>query len=227
LDTYVNKVINYETTAEPSWFKRGLLITGDYPGSNTTNDYVATQLQSQSFQIVKLYHDQIWPTTNMNGRRLLIENELNAGVGFVSYVGHGGGVSPPAKDGGVWGGWYHYLMIPFLNNENKLPVIFSAACETAMFGFGKDKKFAKWGYEYRGASFPTNSFAKYRWAPEPIALVPMSYEVDALSEHFLVKGPMGGIAFIGSYTGTQGDSHTLAKYFLLRSASLLLMLSIS
>jgi hypothetical protein len=214
LETYVNKVIHYETTADPNWFKRGLLITGDYPGSNTTNDYVANQLQSQSFQVVKMYHDQIWPTTNLNQRKLMIENELNAGVGFVSYVGHGGGASPPGKDGGVWGGWYHYYMIPFLNNTNKLPVIFSAACDTAMFHSGNGPYFAKWGYEYKAASFDTGTgFVGYRWAPEPIALLPTSYDVDALAEHFLVKGSMGGIAFIGSYTGTQGDSHTLTKYF--------------
>lgn len=213
LDTYVDKIIKYETTANLNWFKRALLITGDYPGSNNTNNYVAIQLQARSFQIVKLYHDQIWPTTNLNDRKLMIENELNAGVGFVSYVGHGGGVSPPNKDGGVWGGWYHYYMIPFLSNTNKLPVIFSAACETAMFAFGRNPYFTKWGYEYKSAAYPTASFYKYHWGPEPIALVPISYDVDALAEHFLVKGPMGGIAFIGSYTGTQGHSHTLAKYF--------------
>lgn len=213
LDTYVNKVIHYETTADPSWYKKGLLITGSYPNSIATNDFVANQLQSQSFQIIKLYHDQIWPTTTMTQRRNMIENELNDGVGFVSYVGHGKGVKPSFKDGGKWGGWYYFSDIPSLNNENKLPVIFSAACETAMFGFGRNPYFAKWGYEYKEASYTTESFNKYRWAPEPIALVPDCYDVDALAEHFLVKGAMGGIAFIGSYTGTQGGAPKLTKYF--------------
>jgi hypothetical protein len=213
LEIYVDKVINYENTVNAAWFKRGLLITGDYPGSNGTNDHVALQLQSKSFQIIKLYHDVIWPTTTIHQRWAMIAAELNRGVGFVSFVGHGDGVHPPATDGGVWGGWYDYAQIPLLNNMSRQPVIFSAACSTAQFGFRNDKLYAKRGYEYRPAPFPSNTFAKYRWMPEPIAVAPTGYEVDTLAEHFLVKNRTGGIAFIGSYTGTQGDTHTLAKYF--------------
>jgi hypothetical protein len=213
LRTYVKKVIDYETTANAGWFKRALLVTGDYPGSNTTNDHIATQLAARSFATIKLYHDVIWPSTPLSQRPQMIENELNQGVGFLSYVGHGWGVSPPSSVGGGWGGWYDYTAIPFLANPGRLPVIFSAACSTAMFHTGNGPYFAKWGYEYRGADYSGNRFAKYRWGPEPIALSPISYDVDALADHFLVKYPVGGIAFIGAYTGTQGDSHTLAKYF--------------
>ncbi len=213
LRTYVTKVITYETSTDPGWFKRALLVTGDYPGSNATNDAIATQLQAQSFSNIKLYHDAIWPTNSSAQRRQLIEDELNRGVGFVSYVGHGWGVSPPATDGGGWGGWYDYSTIPYLTNAERLPVIFSAACETAMFHYGRGPYFAKWGYEYQGAPFGDTRYAKFGWAPEPLELSPSAHDVDALAEHFLVKSPVGGIAFIGSYTGTQGDSHTLARYF--------------
>lgn len=213
LRIYVKKVLQYETTASAGWFKRALLVTGDYPWSNATNDYIGTQLQMRSFSNIKLYHDQIWPTTNTSQRRQLIENEANKGVGFISYVGHGWGVLPPATVGGGWGGWYDHTAIPFLNNADRLPVIFSAACSTAMFHSGNGPYFAKWGYEYRGAPYGETRFAKYKWGPEPIGLSPTAYDVDALAEHFLVKNTVGGIAFIGSYTGTQGDSHTLAKFF--------------
>lgn len=213
LRTYVKKVIQYETTASASWFKRALLMTGDYPWSNATNDYIDTQLQMRSFSNVKLYHDQIWPTTNSSQRRQLIETEVNNGVGFISYVGHGWGVPSGATVGGGWGGWYDYTAIPFLNNAARLPVIFSAACSTAMFHAGNGPYFAKWGYKYTGAPYSETRLAKYKWGPEPIGLSPTAYDVDALAEHFLVKNTVGGIAFIGSYTGTQGDSHTLAKFF--------------
>ena len=219
LRRYVQKVIDYETTATSDWFKRALLVTGNYPGSNATNDHIATQLQTRSFTNIKLYHDQFFLTTTPSQRRQLIENEVNDGVGFISYVGHGGGVSPSNTVGGVWGGWYDYTAIPFLNNADRLPVIFSAACDTAMFHTGNGPYFAKWGYEYRGAPYGDNRFSKFKWGPEPISLSPTQYDVDALAEHFLVKSPVGGIAFIGSYTGTQGGSHTLAKSFFDRYAA--------
>jgi hypothetical protein len=34
-----------------------------------------------------------------------------------------------------------------------------------------------------------------------------------MDTHFLVKHDVGAIAFIGAYTGTQGDRHTLARGF--------------
>ena len=218
LNAYVEKIIQYETSADPGWFKHALLLTGDYPYSNNTNDAIGTILQGQSFQLTKLYHNQIWPSTTPNQRIDTINKVLNAGVGFVSYVGHGGGVEPPAKNGGVWGGWYNYYNIPGLANADRLPVIFSAACETGMFHFGKGPYLAKEGYEYRATAFPVvppspDAFAKYRWGPEPLEMMPTQYDVDALAEHFLVKNTAGAIAFIGAYTGTQGDSHTLARYF--------------
>lgn len=217
LVNYVQKVIDYETTANASWFKKALLITGDYPGSNNTNDFVGTQLASRSFQLDKQYHDAVWPVTTGAQRWTILENALDAGVGFVSYVGHGAGAGS-GKDGGLWGGWYPYDRIPFLNNQSRLPIIFSAACSTGLFHFGSGSYFAKWGFVYSNDLTPVNP-NKYRWAPEPISFSPETYDKDSMAEHFLVKGLQGGIAFIGSYTGTQGGTHALAKYFFQAHAS--------
>ena len=215
LERYVSKIINYETNAAAPWFKNALLVTGDYPGSNGTNDFIGTQLASKSFTLNKQYHDQVWPTTTTENQRwAIIENALDQGVGFLSYVGHGSGTGT-AKDGGLWGGWYRHYRIPHLNNQDRLPIIFSAACDTGMFHYGHGPYFAKWGFLY---DTPINP-PKYRWAPEPTSFSPEAYDKDTLAEHFLVKNTGGGIAFIGSYTGTQGGSHTLAKNFFKAYAS--------
>ena len=211
---YVQKVIQYETTADSSWFKNALLVTGDYPGSNGTNDDIGSQLASRSFQLNKQYHDAVWPGTVEDQRWPILEGIIDNGVGFISYVGHGGGAGS-GKDGGLWGGWYRHSRIPFLNNQDRLPIIFSAACSTGLFHYGGGPYFAKWGYIHTTPVEPP----RYRWAPEPISFSPEIYDKDSLAEHFLVKGLQGGIAFIGAYTGTQGESHILAKDFFSAYAS--------
>lgn len=209
LTNYVQKVIAYEKGGGGVWFKRALLVTGDYPSSNTTNDAIGTQLSSRSFKLNKQYHDVVWPSTTTAQRQAIIENALNRGVGFVSYVGHGWGASGAGKDGGGWGGWWDYTRIGHLSNQSRLPIVFSAACETGMFHFGYGPYFAKWGFKYETPVEPL----KYSWAPEPTSFSPSAYDKDALAEHLLAKGPQGAVAFIGAYTGTQGESHALAKYF--------------
>lgn len=208
LETYVGKVIRYETSASTDWFRNALLVSGDYPGSNGTNDAIGTDLAGQGFNLDKRYHDAVWPNTTIQQRWAIIESALNAGAGFVSYVGHGSGAGA-GKNGGAWGGWYDYARIPNLANADHLPVIFSAACETGMFHFGNGPYFAKQGHVYDTPVTPP----KYRWGPEPISYSPSAYDKDTLAEHFLVKRQEGAIAFIGAYTGTQGDSHTLARGF--------------
>jgi hypothetical protein len=208
LKTYVQKVIDYETTVDPSWFKRALLVSGNYPWSNSTSDANGTQLASRGFTLDKQYHDAVWPTTNISQRWAIIENALDNGVGFFSYVGHGAGTRN-AMNGGELGGWYHHFRIAGLANQKRLPIIFAAACETAEFHYGIGPYFAKQGYRYQSEVSPP----KYRWAPEPISYSPSAYDKDALAEHFLVRGAQGAIAYIGAYTGTQGESHTLSRNF--------------
>ena len=207
--TYVTKVIAYEQANASQWYKRALLITGDYPNSNATNDAVGTTLQGRGFALTKLYHDAIWPTATYAQRVAMVEAALANGAGLVSYVGHGAGAASTSANGGLWGGWYDHSRIPFAANADRLPVIFSAACETGMFHSGNGPYFARLGFEHTGS----NGVAKYEARPEPLAVLPANYDKDALAEHFLVKSPVGAIAFIGAYTGTQDASQTLARYF--------------
>ena len=209
LSIYIQKVIKYEKTAASDWFKRALLVAGNVDEAIKTNDEIGNMLTSKSFDLNKQYYDQVWPITTGAQRYDIIKHAMDQGVGFVHYNGHGYGASS-GKNGGGWHGWYEYREIPKLINRNRLPIIFSAACETAIFHFGQfGPYFAKQGYAYDDTIINPH---KYRWAPEPISLSPKIYDRDSLAEHFLVKGPQGAIAFIGSYGGVQ-ISGELSKYF--------------
>jgi hypothetical protein len=61
---------------------------------------------------------------------------MDQGVKFVAYMGHGYAMNPGSGggDGGGWAGWYAYQSVKNLNNQ-KLPIILAAACDTAIFHF--------------------------------------------------------------------------------------------
>jgi hypothetical protein len=64
----------------------------------------------------------------LSDRYVLLSQVINSGFGFVTYFGHG--------SSSEWQGWYNNESIrTLLTNENKLPVIFAGACDTAMFHF--------------------------------------------------------------------------------------------
>jgi hypothetical protein len=103
--TYVDKVISYEFSShDSSWFKDALMIVPayhddehdtyeDYPGTWETMEYISSNLSSQGFDTVKLYDSRITdlPAGASEGdpNRNSINEELNEGVGFVSFGGHG------------------------------------------------------------------------------------------------------------------------------------------
>jgi len=49
--------------------------------------------------------------------------------------------------------------------------------------------------------------------PEPAAVQPDRFGFDGLGEEFLVKHPVGAIAYIGSYTGVQRHSYNMVRRF--------------
>ena len=49
--------------------------------------------------------------------------------------------------------------------------------------------------------------------PEPAALQPKAHDFDGLAEEFLIKHPVGAIAYLGCYTGAQRPSYNLVLRF--------------
>ena len=214
VETYVNKIISYENNYNPDWFRNVLLLTGHYPGDITSNDWIASNTLN-GFDKIKHYLPYIEGTGNATQDQELrkqaaerygqqINDLLNSGVGFVSYLGHGYNLGWGTHDNPTYVCCDH---VPVLDNENKLPCIFAAACYTAQF-YTLEGKYR----DLDGNEPPSNE----RWndpAPEPAAIQPVKYDWDACPEYLLVKYPQGAIAYIGCYTGSQEQGLTLAKDF--------------
>ncbi|WPD22544.1 MAG: C25 family cysteine peptidase [Candidatus Electrothrix scaldis] len=237
--TYVNKVINYEFSAyKAAWQNRALLVIPgyetdgkyyDYPGSWEAAEAISASLNNidsnpiiypMDMELVKLYDQRIEdlpsglsdndPTPNN------VRNEINAGVGFTVFSGHGART--------LWGNSTTTNDIRMLNNTGRLPIIFAAACSTARFHydgsyldvqgntFVNDLECPIYNDAHR--CWPVNPDAAVR--PEPAAIQRNSqqnFDVESMAEEFLVKQDSGGIGYIGAYTGTQGGSQYLMKYF--------------
>jgi len=133
----VNKIITYEKqTYGKSWFNNLLLLGGDthisgYTEGNEgeiTNDIVAGFMPE--FNPIRL-----WTSLgNFNAKE--INKEINKGVGFIDYSGHGFetgiGTHPPMDPTWIL---YHTDDLFSLINKNKLPIIFFDACLTAKLDF--------------------------------------------------------------------------------------------
>jgi hypothetical protein len=137
----IDKIINYETQIDDKeWFNRLILIGGDtlpynygwpyagcemYEGENITG-YIGEKLDG--FDSIKL-----WASLNTFSF-FHINNQINKGAGFVSYSGHGSeksfGTSLPNSSKFIS---YNALWINGLINQNKLPIIYISACNTAKF----------------------------------------------------------------------------------------------
>ena len=133
----INKIITYEKqTSGKSWFNNLLLLGGDThvgpfsPGNEgeITNDIVAGFMPE--FNPIRL-----WTSLGkFNAEE--INNEINKGVGFIDYSGHGFeiglGTHPPLDETWI----FYYLNNLFsLLNRNKLPIIFFGACLTARLDY--------------------------------------------------------------------------------------------
>ena len=146
VDLCVKKIINYETqTYGKDWFNKIILAGGDtFPtgrGSalnvfegEITNNQVAEELPD--FEHVKLWSSK----RNLNA--FTFNRAINRGAGFLTYAGHGfehgwGTYKPNAlrKKMGLTNPLYYTPFLQFLNNEEKLPIVFFDACLTTKLDF--------------------------------------------------------------------------------------------
>jgi len=142
VNTVVNKIITYESgAADPSWFKRLILVGGDTFNDIDSYNYlegeVATQqtadyLQDKGFEPVKLW----WSEGNLKQSNVV--SEIDKGAGFLHFSGHGSPGMWMAKDftedphGKYILGLDVYHM-PLLSNEGKCPVTVIGGCHNSMF----------------------------------------------------------------------------------------------
>lgn len=146
VDLCVDKIISYETeTYGKDWFNRIILAGGDTfpPGKGSsfnvfegeiTNSFVAEEMSD--FEQIKLWSSK----RNLNA--FTFNRAINNGAGFLTYAGHGfehgwGTYKPNALRGkmGLTNPLYYTPFLQFLDNEEKLPIVFFDACLTAKLDF--------------------------------------------------------------------------------------------
>ncbi len=186
----VNKIINYETGSfSDNWFKKMVVVAGDtYPEKT---DYIDGENYTQQglnympgFEPVK-----IWSTLN-NLKWFNIALEINKGCGFLFFSTHGGPGSistHPPYNSDKWIGRFGLRNIPFLINNNRLPVITAGSgCFVSMFN--ASLMHTDWTYWH---GIPYNIPRCFSWS--------------------LVRKPFGGaIGMIGS-TGFSYESPDIDK----------------
>jgi hypothetical protein len=205
--TYVNKVISYEYSAYKStWVEKALLTA--------TTDWVSDACQSKEdiasnyltgYAINRLYASGNPCVSTLELNATNINAMINAGSGFVNYIGHG------SRDG--WGipGGYTSDDLAGLTNTNRLPIIFAASCGTA--GFSTEPPYHPYTDIYGGHHAGTDYGETFSHVPEQPAAIQEVDNPNCFAEDFLLKYDTGGVGYIGCITGAQPFSIDLDTYF--------------
>jgi len=134
LDIVINKIIAYEENkASDDWFKKIILMGGDtFPNEGVSEgefitEYIYNYMAEFDFEPIKLF------TSNNKFTMSNINKEWTNGAGFISFSGHGGKyqIATHPYNQNKMNRYYMFYLFGIQNNE-KLPVVFLDACETAI-----------------------------------------------------------------------------------------------
>ena len=184
----VNKIIDYETNADNSWFKKAVFVAGDtspyerygsdvvrgiYEGEETCDKH-AGYLEEKDFEITKLY-------ASLGIRDVYdVAPVISEGCGWVNMQMH----ANPATGGNhitdqeEFARFYSFLHMAEFKNEGKLPFMVNDGCHNAQFDVTMQEVF-KHGFENININW-------FEWIP-----------TDA-SSWFLLKEGGGAIGLIGN-----------------------------
>lgn len=203
--TYVNKVINYEFGAYgASWANSALMLaTTDWLANacNTTEAIRTGPLST--FNSTRLYSSGNPCASTSLPTAANVNAALNLGVGMVAYVGHG-------NSGGLFG-VYGTGDMTGLSNANKLPVLFAAACDTALFATlpPYDPYTDINGTHHIG----TSAGEHFSNVPPAPASIQSQDNPSCFAEEMLVRHTTGAVAYIGCETGAQAPGADLETCF--------------
>jgi hypothetical protein len=146
IDTIVDKIINYENTADDSWFKKAVVIAGDtsppsrspgcqygvYEGEVSTAVTVGL-LENAGFDVEKLWLSIPGAWTGSSD----VINAISAGAGFIHFAGHGNPASwgnhPPDDEDHEFIQGFQLRDMSKYTNGYKLPVIVIGGCHNGQF----------------------------------------------------------------------------------------------
>jgi hypothetical protein len=128
---YVAKVQAYEAAAPGPWAREVLMAAdnadsgGDFPSDS---DALAT-LFPPDFTVGKAH---LINPSDANSLRSQIVSEINDGLVFMSYIGHGG-LDRMAVDGSL--GLLHSTDVASMNNGERMPIVNALTCNIGFFQF--------------------------------------------------------------------------------------------
>ena len=140
----VDKIIDYETNADDSWFKNGVVVSGDtfppsrggspgwYEGEMGTGHTVEA-LESNGFNMEKLWLSIPGAWTGPED----VINAISAGAGFVHFAGHSNPASwgnhPPDDTEHVFIDGIRIWDMNKLTNTGEYPIVMLGGCHSAQF----------------------------------------------------------------------------------------------
>ncbi len=200
--TYVKKVINYEYNVYKSaWHKRALMIAttdlSNDPGFACSNKEVIRNslLIPLGYVVGELYQTgnpclAVNPPSSTN-----INFYLNYGVGFMNYLGHG-----LVTKLQIPGDYYEVPDLAGLTNQNMLPIIVAATCNTGRFTTEPPYlPFTDVNGGYHRGTLAGETFPTKPAQPSPL----QTYLDEAFAESMLVKRSTGAVGYLGFVTGSQ------------------------
>lgn len=148
VEAVVNKIITYESNEawRQDWFSTMVVIGGDtFPGDEKGINEGEYMNQASLDHMTGFIPDKIWDSnkrlsgispSGLENINTAIEN----GCGFLDWAGHGSTnvwTTYPHKGSRQslptpWGSYYNYHIMN-LNNEEKLPIVFTGACSVGKF----------------------------------------------------------------------------------------------
>ncbi len=129
---------------------------------------------------------------------------MNTGVGIICHAGHG--------QDSRWDQSLALTDLKKLNNNDRLPIIFSAGCSTARFATlpPYEPYVDMAGVEHKGSDYGEVFDAP---PPPPAPCQKGKYNPPGMGEGLLRNGPDGAVAYIGCNTGSQPCGMTLMEGF--------------
>lgn len=193
LQTYIDKVIAYETSAyESEWFKNILLIQKEWTDDIHAKEAIATALAPLEFSTTRFYED-ILPehySGYIDGIPSVstITDAFNSGYGFVSELYHGSDKS--------WDYLFSTENVSNLINTPMLPVIYSGACDTGLY-YRQNIPYRE--YTDTSGTIQAKIDPGLIGATIPATPDPIQANIGGMGmgESFLVSTENGGIAYYG------------------------------
>lgn len=208
---YVDNVIAYELSTRPSdtWFKRASLYEGDI-GGGYQNDQIEAYLQGLGFAVSNRHWAGDLENQTPQQRKDIVINDLESGVGFANYLGHG-----------QYDAWstmnFNSSDISSLTNEGMLPIAVAGACLTGRFAPAippQDAYTDQADIEHPGVSqcepFPgTDAAPKTLQVDHDMGCIGEDFQFNAGSAPQLA----GAIAYLGEARVGRSGGFQLSEYF--------------